>query len=147
LGGDLDVNDKNIILKNEPGSDSTATGLIVSVTVDDASSVIGSPLFMAADGNMDRANADSNATAPCVALALEAANGTKKVLLIGTMRLDSWAWTTGPGELGLIYLAASAGTLTQTKPTGTDDVVQPVGWALSDDCIFFCPSLFYATHT
>jgi hypothetical protein len=95
---------------------------------------------------MDRAKADSNATAPCTALALEAANGTKKVLLIGTMRLDSWAWTMGPGELGLIYLAASAGTLTQTKPTGTDDVVQPVGWALSDDCIFFCPSLFYATH-
>jgi hypothetical protein len=47
----------------------------------------------------------------------------------------------------LIYLSTAAGTLTQTQPSGTDDVVQPVAWAITDDCIFFNPSMIYFTHT
>lgn len=147
LGGDLDMNDKNIQLKFEPTSDDTASGLIISATVDTNTNGIGSPLFMAADGHFDDADADATTTAPCVVLALETGTGTKKVLVHGIIRNDGWNWTIGPGEAGLIYLDTATGALTQTKPSGTDDVVQPIGWALSDDCIYFSPSLLYFTHT
>lgn len=147
LGGDLDLNDKNIQLKFEPGADDTASGLIISATVDTNAQGIGAPLYMAADGHFDTADADSSNTSPAVALALEAGTGTKKVLLHGVMRNDGWNWTKGPGKAGLIYVSTTTGTLTQTQPSGTDDVIHPVGWALSDDCIYFCPSMIYFTHT
>ena len=147
IGGDLDLNDKNITLKMEPGSDELSSGLIVTMTVDTNAEGIGAPLFIAADGNLDTADADTSATAPCVALALEAGTGSKKVLLHGVMRVDAWNWTTGPGKASLIYLSTTVGTLTQTQPSGTDEVVQAVGYALSDDVMFFNPSMMYFTHT
>jgi len=147
LGGNLDVNDFNIILKFEPTANLTASGLIVTMTVDTNAEGIGAPLFLAADGHLDTADADASTTSPCVALALETGTGSKKVLVHGILRVDSWDWTKGPGTSSLIYVSITVGTLTQTKPTGTDDVIQPVGWAISDDCIYFTPSLLYITHT
>ena len=147
LGGDLDLNDKNITVKFPPSSDDTASGIIVTMTVDTNAEGIGAPLAMAADGHLDTADADSVDNMPCVALALEAGTGSKKVLLYGVMRNDDWNWTTGAGAAGLVYVSTTVGTLTQTKPTGKDDVIQPVGWALSADVIFFCPSMVWVTHT
>ena len=54
------------------------------------------------------------------------------------------------GKVGHIFrpkIIDSAGTLTQTQPSGTDDVIQPVGYALTDDSMFFNPSMMYFTHT
>ena len=147
LGGDLDMNDKNIKLKMEPGSDDLSSGLIVTMTVDTNAEGIGAPLFMAVDGHLDTADATASTTSPCVALALEEGTGSKKVLLHGVMRNDGWNWTTGPGKVSLIYLNDTVGTLTQTQPSDTDDVIQPVGYALSDDVLYFCPSMIYFTHT
>ena len=134
-------------LMNEPSTDTTASGLVVTATVDTNAQGIGAPLFMAADGHLDTADADTNTTSPCVALALETGTGSKRVLLHGVLRNDAWNWTTGPGDSSLIYVSTTAGTLTQTQPTGTDEVIQPVGWALTDDCIYFSPSMLYLTHT
>lgn len=137
----------NIEVAVEPASDGTPSGTVwKDATVDTNAEGIGAPLFMAADEHFDTADADASTTAPCVALALETGTGTKDVLLHGVMRLDSWNWTVGPGAAGLIYVSPTVGTLTQTAPTGEDDVVQPVGYALTDDCMFFCPSLMYITH-
>ena len=147
LGGDLDLNSKNLVFVLEPGSDTTAEGLIATVTVDTNTNGIGSPLALAADGHFDDADADSSANCGCIVLALETGIGSKKVLFMGIMRVDAWNWTLGAGKSNLIYLSTTAGTLTQTQPSGTDDVVQPVGWAITDDCIFFNPSLEYITHT
>ena len=147
LGGNLDLNDFNIVLKFEPTSDDTSSGIIATVTVDTNTNGIGSPLMMAADGHFDDADADASTTSPCVVLALETGTGSKKVLLHGIMRNDGWAWVTGPGKLSIIYLSTAVGELTQTQPSGADDVVQPVGWALSDDCMYFNPSMVYWTHT
>ena len=146
LGGDLDLNDKNITVKFPPSSDDTASGIIVTMTVDTNAEGIGAPLAMAADGHLDTADADSVDNMPCIALALETGTGSKKVLLYGVMRNDDWNWTTGAGAAGLVYVSTTVGTLTQTKPTGEDDVVQAVGWALSADVIFFCPSMMWITH-
>jgi len=130
----------------EPTVDDTASGLVITATVDTNAQGVGAPLFMAADGHYDTADADSITTAPCTALALETGTGTKRVLLLGIIRNDGWSWVTGPGELGLIYLSTSVGTLTQTAPTGTGDVIQVVGYALSDDVMFFNPSLMVIEH-
>ena len=145
--GELPINNAATIqLMNEPTADTTASGLIVTATVDTNAEGIGAPLFMAADGHLDTADADSNTTSPCVALALETGTGSKKILCHGVLRRDAWTWTTGPGSASLIYISTTTGTLTQTQPSGADDIIQPVGWALSDDSIYFAPSLIYLTH-
>ena len=147
LGGDLEMNNKNI-LHAIPGSDLISNGAIISATVDTNAEGIGAPLFMAADGHFDTADADASTTAPCVALALETGTGTKKVLLFGVIRNDAWNWTIGPGRAGLIFLSTTVGALMQTadfSEFGTDDVIQVVGWAISADVMFFCPQLNYVT--
>jgi len=138
LGGDLDVNAKNIELTpTGGGSDDTACGVIVTQTVDTNSVGIGSALFMAADGNFDEADADASTTVPCTALALEAGTGSKKVLLMGYMRHDAWDWTPG----GLLFVSDTVGTLTQTAPSSTGQQIQIVGKATTADVIYFNPSL------
>lgn len=146
LGGDLDLNEKNIQLKPAPSANVTPSGIIISATVDTNAEGIGAPLFMAADGHFDTADATAIATAPCVALALETGIGTKKVLLYGVIRNDAWNWTIGPGQAGFIYLNTTVGTLTQVQPSAPDQVIQIVGWALSADVMFFCPQLDWITH-
>ncbi len=145
--GELPINNvAGIKLMNEPTANTTASGLIITAIVDTNAEGIGAPLFMAADGHLDTADADSSTTSPCVGLAMETGTGSKQVLLHGVLRVDAWNWTTGPGTSSLIYLSTTTGALTQTQPSGIDDVIQPVGWALSDDCIYFTPSMMYLTH-
>lgn len=145
--GELPINSVAAInLMNEPSVDATASGLIIKANVTTNSQGIGAPLYMDVTGNLIEANASSSATAPCVAIAMDTGTGLKRVLVHGILRLDSWSWTMGPGTASLIYVDTSAGTLTQTQPSGTDQVIQPVGWALSDNAIYFAPSMIYVTH-
>jgi len=152
-GAYTDVNERlnaletGVTIDPDPSADNTYQGLTATMTVDTNAEGIGAPLFMAADGHLDTADADATTTAPCVALALETGTGSKLILLMGALRHNAWNWTTGPGAASLIYVSTTTGTLTQTAPSGTDDVVQPVGWALTDDMIFFNPSMVYITHT
>ena len=145
--GELPINSvAGIKLMNPPTVDTTASGLIVTATVDTNAEGIGAPLYMAANGHLVTANASTNSTSPCVALAMDTGTGSKRVLLHGVLRVDAWNWTTGPGTSSLIYVSTTTGTLTQTKPSGTDQVIQPVGWGLSADSIYFTPSMIYLTH-
>jgi len=145
--GELPINSvAGIKLMNNPSADLTASGLIMTATVDTNAQGIGAPLFMAADGHLDTADADTNATSPCVALAMETGTGSKKILVHGVLRVDAWNWTIGPGNASLIYVSTSVGTLTQTQPSTTDNVIQPVGWALTADSIYFSPSMMYITR-
>jgi hypothetical protein len=146
LGADLDMNDHGISVNVEPTDDLDYQGIVTTMTVDTNAEGVGAPLFLAADGHLDTADADTIATAPCVALALETGTGSKKVLLVGTLRVDAWNWTIGPGATSLIYLSETVGTLTQTKPVTEDSVIQPVGFALTDDMIMFNPSMIFITH-
>ena len=146
--GELPINNVAAIRLNKaPTADLTVSGLIITGTVDTNAQGIGAPLFIAADGNFDTADADASTTSPCVGLALETGTGSKKILVQGILRVDSWNWTIGPGDASLIYVSTSVGTLTQTQPSATDNVIQPVGWALSADVIYFSPSMMYITRT
>lgn len=145
--GELPINSvAGIKLMNPPSVNNTASGLIVTAIVDTNAQGIGAPLFMAADGHLDTASATTNATSPCVALAVEKGAGSKRILVHGVLRVNAWNWTIGPGTSGLIYVSTSTGALTQTQPSGTGQIIQPVGWALSADSIYFAPSMIYMTH-
>jgi hypothetical protein len=145
--GELPINSvAGIKLMNNPTADLTASGLIMTATVTTNAQGIGAPLYMAANGQLYTADASANTTSPCVALAMETGIGSKKVLVHGVLRVDAWNWTTGPGNASLIYVSTSVGTLTQTQPSATNNVVQAVGWALTADSVYFSPSMMYVTH-
>lgn len=55
------------------------------------------------------------------------------ILQYGLVRYDTWDWTPG----GDIYLSDTAGGLTQTAPSTSDDCVQPVGVAITADIVLF----------
>lgn len=105
-------------------------GTTTLVDVDDASTVFGSPLYMASDGNMDRCDASAIATMPCRAVAVDAGSGSNKlVILDGFIRNTSWSWTVG----GEIYVSETTGTYTQTPFSTADSVLQSVGFAWTSD--------------
>ena len=89
------------------------------------------------DGKMELTDADAAATMPGIALATESINENSSgiFLLVGFFRDDSWDWTPG----GMLYASATPGALTQTAPSGSGDVVQIVGVAITADVIYFTP--------
>ena len=125
------------------GTDHTASGEIVTFTVDVNVRGFGAALFVAADGHLEEADADGVATMPVIGLALETGTGAKRVLLRGFIRDDSWGWAVGGGS-GALYASTNTGGLTQSAPYGGSDVVQAVGVALSGTVIYFNPSATYA---
>ena len=135
LGGDLDVNEKNFEFDPALSSNQTSSGFIVTATVDTNGTGFGAALYMASDGNFDETDADAAATMPCRALALESGTGSKKILLQGFIRNDSWNWTVG----GDLYISTTTGAMTQTAPSGSGDQVQKVGFAWTADIVYFSP--------
>lgn len=121
-----------------PASDDSGSGITSSVTVDTNAFGVGACLYMASDGHYDTTDADATSTMPCSAMALETSTGTKDVLNYGYIRNDGWNWGTVGG---LLYVSTTTGALTQTAPSGASDVVQIVGYAISDDEIMFMPNL------
>lgn len=115
-------------------------GKVLTVTVDDASTAFGNVLYVAADFHYERAQADSDSTIPAVVMALEAGDGSGKLVLEeGQICNTDWDWSAG-----LVYVDDdTAGGLTQTPPSDTGDQVQAVGWALSADTIYFRPDQTY----
>lgn len=59
------------------------------------------------------------------------------------IRNDAWNWTPG----AVLYISTTAGGITETQPSGTDDVIRVIGYAMTADVIFFDPSPDYITHT
>lgn len=122
-----------------PDSDHSFSGPSVTLTAGE-DLVFPDCVYPKSDSKMGKADADAAATAPVVAMASAtiANNATGVFILPGSfVRDDTWNWTPG----GYIYLDTTAGALTQTAPSGEDDVVQVVGWAYTADIMFFNPSL------
>jgi len=69
------------------------------------------------------------------------------MLLIGTVRSAAF-----PASIALgapVYVSTTAGDIQAAQPSGTDDVIRRVGWAVSGEpnTIYFNPSNDYITHT
>ncbi len=81
------------------------------------------------------ADANGASTYPARGLAVAAYVNTNAALILvsGTVKNNSWAWTPG----GTIYLSTTTGGLTQTAPTASADKVQTVGYALAATIAYF----------
>ena len=121
-----------------PSADVTSSGIITALTAGE-NLVFGEVCYIASTGKALKADADAIATSSAIVMALAtiAADASGNFILHGIARNDAWAWTVG----GLIYLSTTAGALTQTAPSGTDDVVQILGVATHADRMYFNPQL------
>lgn len=127
-----------------PGSDLGSAGLKTTLTAGE-DLVFGDVTYVKSDGKMGKADADAIATSSAIAfcLATIANDASGAFLLHGFVRNDGWNWTVG----GLIYLSTTAGGMTQTAPSGTDDVIQILGVATHADRMYFNPQLVQVEHT
>jgi len=149
VAGTQTLVNKKISHTFEPGSDDTFTG--EQITGFNAGDTVAQwdCVYLATDGKWDRTDADATASAGAVMIGMAAAASTDTnpltVITRGVVRNDGWTWAT----VGVpLYLdTATAGGMTLTAPSGTDDVVKIVGYTLSDDCIYFNPSNDYITRT
>lgn len=146
--GTQTLSNKKVNHTFEPASDDTFTG--ETLTGMNAGDTVAQwdCIYLASDGKWDRTDADAAATAGGVMVGMAAAASTDTnpvtVIIKGVVRNDGWTWATVGAPL---YLdTATAGGMTLTAPSGTDDVIRIVGYVLSDDCIYFNASNDWITH-
>ncbi len=145
LGGDLDMNEKNLDLDAIPSSDNTGIGTISDDIA--AGESIGFPdlVYLKSDGEWWKVDADAAATCQgLIGIALETKTDGQacKVLLNGFVRDDDWTWTVA----GPIYASTTAGALTQTAPSGTDDIIKIIGVATHADRMYLHPEMTTVVH-
>lgn len=138
VGGDIQMD-------GTPNTDDTFSGPSTNSFNAGATIAQWEAVYLDSSSTWQLTDADSVATAESM-IALATAAGTAgnplRVTLPGTfVRNDAWTWTSN----GIIYLSTTAGALTQTKPSGTDDVVRICGFAVNADTIFWYPAPGNAT--
>jgi hypothetical protein len=105
-------------------------------------------VYMGTDGKWYKTDADAAASSTSM-LGVHLYNGTtvaaNSPLLVAIncafVRDDTFNWTPG----ATIYLGTGTGSWTATAPSGTDDVIRVVGFAVTADVVWFCPSQDYLT--
>ncbi|MFZ2882213.1 MAG: hypothetical protein WA019_04010 [Candidatus Moraniibacteriota bacterium] len=125
-----------------PSADHTASGLTLALTAG-VTMNFGDVGYIKSDGKVGLIDADAIATMTGLVMCVDAsisADASGNFMLMGVARDDTWAWTVG----GIIYgtvTGTTGNTLSQTAPTGTDDVVQIMGVATHADRMIFNPQL------
>lgn len=91
------------------------------------------------------ADADGSWTSVAVVMATNtiASGSSGQFGFIGIARNSGWSWTIG----SLLFLSTTAGSMTQTAPSGADDVIVPVGVPIGTDTVYFHPDLTQVIHT
>jgi len=133
----------------EPSVDDTKGGdVIAGILAGDTIAQWDLVYLDATSGRWELADADAAGTAGSVLLGLATAAGTDggalTVLVKGIVRNDGWTWATVGGPL---YPSTTAAAMSQTAASGTDDVNRVLGYALSDDCVWFDPAKTWITRT
>tara|TARA_B110000285_G_scaffold216297_1_gene263469 strand:- start:2717 stop:3325 length:609 start_codon:yes stop_codon:yes gene_type:complete len=128
-----------------PNTDHTANGPQTNTVAAGYSSTIMDLVYLNSSGKWLEADADATGTSiNLLGIALEAKTDTQamNVALSGSfIRDDTFNWTIGAP----LYISNTLGAITETKPTGSGDVVRTVGYAVTADVIFFAPSSDYVT--
>ena len=137
--------DGALSLDATPDTDHTANGPQTSTLNAGYGSAIMDLVYLNSNGKWLEADADATATSiNLLGMALEAKTDGQamNVALSGSfVRDDTFNWTIGVP----LYISGTLGAITETKPTGTGDVVRTVGYAVTADVIFFSPSSDYVT--
>lgn len=130
------------IVTAAPGLDHTAYGMKIVLTAG-ADLNFGDVGYIKSDGKVGLIDADAITSMTGLVMCCDASianNASGNFLLMGVARDDTWNWTVG----GIIYgtvTGTTGNTLSQTAPTGTDDVVQIMGVATHADRMIFSPQL------
>ena len=141
----------SIALDASGSADEKWTGITVDGTAG-ATLAVGDLCYLdATAGEWLLADADAAGTAGSVPLGLCVLAGgdgeATRLLLNGTMRSAAF-----PASIALgaqLFVSTTAGDITATAPTGADDVVRAIGWAITTEpnTIYFNPSSDYITVT
>lgn len=148
LTGDLTLGENtSIVLDPALSADGKYCGITEAVTAGETVA-FGNTVYFKSDGKWWKTDADAEATAGPVKVGIVVVGGnadaTITIMHNGKIREDDWNWTVGDE----LYLdTTTAGGLTATQPSGTDDVIRIVGYAQTADSIWFEPSKDYITHT
>jgi len=139
---------RDIELNPAPPTDNTGNGVITIDTVgeDFDPGEIG---YMGVDGKYYLSDADSAAQMPAKVMAMESivADAEGYLLHIGYFRHDAWTWAWVAGEGNLLFADTTPGAMVQfaAKPNVAGDQVQVVGYVVTEDVVFFNPSLELVT--
>lgn len=152
MSGDITLGENTAVALDPAGSaDEKWSGITCAGTAG-ATLAVGDLIYLdATAGEWLLADADAASTSGDVPLGLciLAANDGQatNILLIGTMRSAAF-----PASIALgapVYVSTTAGDIQAAQPSGTDDVIRKVGWAISAEpnTIYFNPSNDYITHS
>ena len=136
----------DMLITAVPSSDHSASGPKITLTANEAQA-FGDICRINSSGKAQIADASVIATADALfmAIATISANASGTYLVLGIARDDSWTWTVG-SKMFLGLVGASGNTLTQTAPTGANEVIQVVGVAMHANRIMFSPQLTQVEH-
>ena len=130
LGGDLDLNERAILIDPSLSTNLEYEGTVLELTV--SGLTVGQCVYVNGNNTGALADADAVGTMPAIGIYV----GTNMVLTHGVIRQDTWGWTAGQR----VYVGTD-GTLTSTAPSGTGDYVQIMGIAVNVDAVMIMPSL------
>lgn len=107
-----------------------------------------SPVYLDTNNEAQECDADAIATMPCIGVSVNtadvSADADLPVMMLGLIRHDSF---TDFGTAGApVYVSTTVGTMSNTAPSGTDDVVQIVGHSIAEDLLFVQPCLTTIEH-
>ena len=140
---DLEEVNKIRFSGDEPTSNQTGNGITVEDVAAGENVGVGEVVYLKSDGEWWRTDADAEATAKgMLGIALETKTDgvNMKTMLKGFYRDDTaFGWTAGD----VLYLSTAIGNLTATAPSGSGDIVRVVGYAVTDDLIYFNPDGTY----
>lgn len=143
LTGSITLGENTSIALDPAGSaDGKYTGITVTGTAGYTQAFGDLNYLAVADSRWELADADASATAGPVALAMVVVAGTDgnscTLLLQGIIRADAKFPTMTVGATQ--YVGETAGEIQGAIPTGADNVIRTVGYALTADELYFNPS-------
>jgi len=141
MTGNIVLGDAKQIVLTAPSADVTCTGFSTSAFNSGyTSSAVGDLVYLDASATWQKTDADSTTTAYGligIALAVASSGNPLLVALPGSfVRVNAWNWTVG----NTLYLGETPGEMQNTIPTGADNVIRVVGFAVNADYIYFYPS-------
>ncbi len=152
MSGDITLGENTAIALDPAGSaDEKWSGITCAGTAG-ATLAVGDLIYLdvtATEWLLADADAASTSGDVPLGICILAANDGQatNILLMGTIRSAAF-----PASIALgapVYVSTTAGDIQAAQPTGTDDVIRRVGWAVSAEpnTIYFNPSNDYITHT
>ena len=107
-----------------------------------------SPVYLHTDNEVHECDADEIAKMPCIGVSINTSDVTDgnsvEVMLMGLIRDESFTDFATDGAP--VYVSTTVGTMTNTAPSGTDDVVQVIGHSIGEKLLFVQPCLTTLEH-